>query len=83
MDFISGLSRTLKKYDSILFVVDRFSKMIHFIPYNKSMDASHIAYILCRDLVCSYSLPRRLFLIEMLSSQVICGELYEKNGYNA
>ena len=46
MDFITDLPPSLfrgKAYDSILVVADRYSKMVVFIPCNKTMEATDLA----------------------------------------
>ena len=57
MDFITDLPMS-NSFDSVLVVVDRFSKMAHFIPCVKSVNAAQVAELFFTNIVRLHGLPR-------------------------
>ena len=50
MDFITDLPES-DGYDTILVVIDRLTKMSHFIPCNKELNARQFALLFMKEII--------------------------------
>ncbi|WVZ52251.1 hypothetical protein U9M48_003331, partial [Paspalum notatum var. saurae] len=60
MDFTVGLPRTQKSYNSIWVVVDRLTKVAHFIHVNTTYSGAKLAEMYISRIVCLHGMPKRI-----------------------
>jgi hypothetical protein len=60
MDFIVGLPRTLAGYDSICVIVDRLTKVAHFIPVRTNYTGAKLAKLYMAWIVCLHGVPKKI-----------------------
>ena len=60
MDFITQLPCTKNEHDSILVVVDRLSKLVHFIPTHTEVDATEVAQLFVQHVAKHHGLPESI-----------------------
>jgi hypothetical protein len=62
MDFIVGLPNTSRHHDSIWVIVDRLTKVTHFLPVHTTDKAQKYAELYIDRIMCLHGLPGPLFL---------------------
>jgi hypothetical protein len=60
MDFVIGLPRTQKGNDSIWFIIDRLTKVSHFIPVKTTFGGATLARLYLKEIVRLHGIPRRI-----------------------
>ncbi|GJP42069.1 hypothetical protein CLOM_g1661 [Closterium sp. NIES-68] len=60
LDFITGLPPTSSGHDAILVVIDKFSKMGHFIPTHTTARTEETAQLFVRHIISQHGIPTTL-----------------------
>jgi hypothetical protein len=60
MDFIVVLHRTRTGYDSIWVVVDRLTKVTHFIPVKTTYNNAVLVELYMARIVCLHGVPKKI-----------------------
>jgi hypothetical protein len=60
MDFIVGLPRTHVGYGSIWVILDRLTKVAHFIPVRINYMGAKLAELYMARIVCLYGVPKKI-----------------------
>jgi hypothetical protein len=60
IDFIVGLPRTQSGYDSIWVIVDRLTKVAHFIPVKTTYSGPQLAELYMARIVCLHGVPKKI-----------------------
>ena len=60
MGSVLGLPKITKGYDSIFVIMDRFSKIDHFIPCKKTLDTKHVTQLFFKEIVRLHGLSRSI-----------------------
>jgi IS30 family transposase len=60
MDFIVGLPRTQTGYNSIWVIVDRLTKVAHFIPVKTTYSGAKLVELYMSRIMCLHEVPKKI-----------------------
>ena len=60
MDFVTHLPQTARGFDVVFTVVDRFSKLVRFIPCKTTCNAEETACLFFDEWVCRFGMPQKI-----------------------
>jgi hypothetical protein len=79
MDFITKFPRISKQHDSIMVVVEKITKVAHFIPVKSAHKATNIVDIFMHKFVRFHGVPKTIVSDEIPSSPQTFGRGYSKD----
>ena len=60
MDFIVNLPMTPLGFDGIFTIVDRFSRLVRFIPIHSDISAADVGKVFFEQWLCKYGVPSKI-----------------------
>lgn len=60
MDFVVNLPTSIRGYDCIFTIVDRFSRMVRFIPCMTAISAPEVALLFFEHWICRFGMPKKI-----------------------
>ena len=60
MDFITSFLRTYRQHESIMVVLDRLTKVAHFIPIKYTYSTIYVTQVFIRNVVKLHGVPKNI-----------------------
>ena len=79
MDFVVGLPRTRAGFDAIWVIVDRLTKLAHFLPIHNNFSLDRFAELYINEIVRLYGIPVPLCQIEILDLHLDFGQSFKRH----
>ena len=60
MDFIMPLPKSSRGFDAVFTIVDRFSRLVRFIPCHSTLTASDATSLFFEHWICRFGMPSKI-----------------------